>query len=168
VTPTPQQAAASKLVAFTAPSRQVMEILDAAETVRIRLLLLSATSGDQHGRQLRLLAGELRALGQSFRDPALDGRLSRLGSALGLMAEAFRNPGPELAGWCNNVLEVPPRRLARHLDVLAGALFVTAEAERPQPGSAYDPLLLDRWLGPQLDRARIAGLKSAPLPRRRW
>jgi hypothetical protein len=30
------------------------------------------------------------------------------GSALGLMAEVFRKPGPELAGWCANVLEVRP------------------------------------------------------------
>jgi hypothetical protein len=108
-----------RLAAFTAPSAQVMRILDAAEAVRVRLVLVGLTSGNQHDRQLCLLTGELRALAQAFRDPALDGRLSRFSSALGLMAEVFRNPGPELAGWCNNVIEVPPRRLAHHLSVLA-------------------------------------------------
>jgi hypothetical protein len=167
VTPTPQQAAASKLVAFTAPSRQVMEILDAAETVRIRLLLLSATSGDQHGR-LSLLAGELQALRQALGDPKLDSRLSCLGSALGLMAEVFRNPGPELALWCANVLDLPPLRLAHHLDALANALFVSDEAESPRSGTAYEPAVLEELLVRHLDRARIVRLKSAPLPRRRW
>jgi hypothetical protein len=76
--------ATPSMVAF-APSAQVLELLDAAEAVRVRLLLQSATSGDQHRRQLGLLAGELRALRQALRDPKLDGRLSSLGSALGLM-----------------------------------------------------------------------------------
>jgi hypothetical protein len=155
-----------KLVAFTAPSAQVMAILDAAEMVRVRLVLFSATGGDQRGRQLGLLAGELRALRQALRDPKLDGRLSCLGSALGLMAEEFRDPGPELTGWCVNVIEVPPRRLAKHLDALANALFPSDETELPW--AEYEPAVLEELLAPHLDRTRIARLKSAPLPRRRW
>jgi hypothetical protein len=155
-----------KLAAFTAPSAQVMRILDGAEMVRVRLVLFSATDGDQRGRHLKLLAGELRVLREEFRDPKLDGRLSGLGSALGLMAEAFRNPGPELAGWCNNVLEVPPRRLAKHLDALANALFAPGETELPW--AEYEPAVLEELLARYLDRARIARLKSAPLPRKRW
>jgi hypothetical protein len=85
-----------------------------------------------------------------------------------MMAEAFRNAGPELKEWSTNVLDVPPRRFARHLQTLGAALFVNAEAVRPQPGSAYDPQALDRLLGPQLHRACIERLKRAPLPRRRW
>jgi hypothetical protein len=154
--------------AFTAPTAQMMRILDAAEMVRVRLVLFAATSGDQRVRHRDLLAAELQALGQTFRDPALDGRLSRFSSALGLMAEGFRTPGPELAGWCNNVLEVPPRRLAHHLSVLAEALFSSSEAERRQPGTAYEPTVLEALLGQHLDRARIIRLKSAPLPRLRW
>jgi hypothetical protein len=114
-----------------------MGILDAGEAVRIRLLLCSATGGEQLGRQLGLLAGELQALRAALLDPKLDNRLSSLGSALGLMAEVFRDAGPELALWCNDVLEVPPRRLARHLDVLAEALFLPNEVELPWP--AYEP-----------------------------
>jgi hypothetical protein len=167
MTSTPEKAAAPKLVAFTAPSAQVMAILDAAEVVRVRLVLASATTGEQHGRHLSLLAGELRALRQALRDPKLDGRLSSLGSALGLMAEVFRNPGPELAGWCNNVIEVPPRRLAHHLDALADALFL-GEPELPWSGEAYEPVVLEPLLAAHLNRARILRLKSAPLPRRRW
>jgi hypothetical protein len=151
---TPASARAGSLVAFTAPSAQVMAILDAAETVRMRLVLQSATSGDQHGRQLDLLAGELRALRQALRDPKLDSRLSSLGSALALMAEAFRKPGPELVLWCKDVLEVPPRRLANHLDALAGR--------------AYEPVILEARLARHLDRERIARLKRSPLPRRQW
>lgn len=133
--------------------------------MRVRLLLLSATSGDQHDRQLRLLAGELRALGQALRDPALEDRLSRFGSALGLMAEVFRNPGPELDLWCNDLLDVPPRRLASYLSVLADALFLPNEAERRH---ACEPAVLEALLQPHLDRARISRLKRAPLPRGRW
>jgi hypothetical protein len=163
---TAEKAAEAKLVAFTAPSAQVMHILDAAEMVRVRLVLLSATGGDQHGRQLNLLAGELQALRQAFRDPNLDGRLSGSGSALRLMAEAFHNPGSELAGWCNNVIEVPPRRLARHLDALANALFLSGDGELPW--AEYEPAVLEELLVRHLDRARVARLKSAPLPRKRW
>jgi hypothetical protein len=148
------------------PGRQVTAILDAAETVRVRLVLFGATTGDQHGRQLSLLAGELQALDRAFRDPGLDGRLSRLGSALGLMAEVFRNPGPELAGWCNNYLDVPPRRLAHHLDALADALFQPGEPERPRPGGAYELAVIEELLVRHLDRARVLRLKRAPLPRR--
>jgi hypothetical protein len=88
-----------RLIALAAPSKQVVGILDAAEAVRVRLVLLCAMAGDQRIRQLQLLAGELRQLGEALRDESLDGRLSRLGSALALMGEVFRN----LAGWCNNV-----------------------------------------------------------------
>jgi hypothetical protein len=162
-----EKAAAPTLVGFTAPSAQVMHILDAAEAVRVRLVLVSATTGEQHARQLSLLAGELRALRQELRDPKLDGRLSSLGSVLGLMAEAFRKPGPELVGWCNNVLEVPPRRLAQHLDALAEALFL-GETELPWPTEAYEPAVLEPLLAGHLNRARVLRLKSSPLPRRRW
>jgi hypothetical protein len=161
-----EEVAEPKLVAFAAPSAQVMHILDAAEAVRVRLVLLSGTDGDQHVRQLNLLAGELRALRQAFRDPTLDGRLSCLGSALGLMAEAFRRPTPELAGWCNSVLEVPPRRLANHLDALAEALFQPGETELPWV--EYEPVVLEELLARHLDRERVTRLKKAPLPRRRW
>jgi hypothetical protein len=78
---------------------------------------------------------QLRALDRAFRDPKLDNRLSCLGSALGLMAEVFRNRGPELAGWCGNVLEVPPRRLAHHLDALADALFLAGRRGAAATGS---------------------------------
>jgi hypothetical protein len=61
------EAAPRHPVAFTAPSAQVLAILDAAEAVRVRLVLFSATVGDQHDRQRHLLAGELRALGQCER-----------------------------------------------------------------------------------------------------
>jgi hypothetical protein len=161
-----EKAAAPKLVGFTAPGPQVAAILDAAEAVRIRLVLFGATGGDQHARQLSLLAGELRALRQALRDPKLDGRLSGLGSALGLMAEVFRKPGPELAGWCANVLEAPPRRLAKHLDALANALFPPGEAELPW--AEYEPAVLEELLMQHLDSTRIARLKKAPLPRLRW
>jgi hypothetical protein len=166
LTSAPAEASTSKLVAFTAPSAQVMHILDAAEMVRVRLVLVSATDGDQRGRQLSLLAGELGALRQAFRDPKLDGRLSGLGSALALMGEAFHNPGPELAGWCVNVIEVPARRLAQHLDALANALFLSCETELPW--AEYEPAVLEELLVRHLDRARVARLKKAPLPRRRW
>jgi hypothetical protein len=167
MTSAPERAAAPRLVGFTAPSAQVVAILGAGEAVRVRLVLLSATIGEQRDRQLGLLAGELRALRQAFRDPALDGRLSRLGSALGLMAEVFRNPGPELALWCNNVLDLPPRRLAHHLDALADALFLPGEPERPR-SPAYEPAVLDGLLARRLNRARVARLMRAPLPRLRW
>jgi hypothetical protein len=81
------------------------------------------------------------------------------------MGEVFRNPGPELAGWCKNVLEVPPRRLAHHLDGLGDALFL-GEAELPWV--EYEPAVLEELLMRHLDRARIARLKKAPLPRLRW
>jgi DNA-binding transcriptional ArsR family regulator len=155
-----------RLVEFTAPSKQVMAVLDAAEVVRIRLLLQSATGGEQLARQLRLLAGELQALRTALQDPKLDNRLSSLGSALGLMAEVFRNPGPELARWCNDVLGMPPKRLARHLDVLAEALFLPDEVELSWP--AYEPAVLEALLARHLDRERIGRLKRAPLPRRQW
>jgi hypothetical protein len=157
----------SRMVEFTAPSKQVMLVIGGAEAVRIRLLLCSATTGgEQHARQLRLLAGELEALRVAFQDPKLDMRLSSLGSALGLMAEVFRNPSPELTLWCRDVLEVPPRRLAHHLDVLAEALFMPNEAELPWP--AYEPAVLEALLARHLDRERIGRLKRAPLPRRQW
>jgi hypothetical protein len=144
----------------------VAAILDAAEVVRVRLVLFSATVGDQRGRQLGLLVGELRALDQAFRDPALDGRLSRLALGLALMAEVFRNPGPELTLWCNDVIDVPPKRLARHLDALANALFLSGEPELPW--ATYDPAVLEALLVQHPNRARVVRLKSAPLPRLRW
>jgi hypothetical protein len=137
--------AVSKSIAFAAPSVQVLAILDDAEVVRVRLVLFSATIGEQRGRHLGLLAGELEALRRALRDDEHDSRLSRLGSALAMMAEVFRQPGPELAGWCKDVLEVPPRRLARHLDVLANALFPSGEPELPW-GSAYEPVVLEALL----------------------
>jgi hypothetical protein len=80
-----------------------------------------------------------------------------LGSALGLMAEAFRNPGSELAGWCNNILDLPPRRLARHLDALADALFPPGEAEQPRPGAAYGPESSTHcWCAISIARASLA------------
>jgi hypothetical protein len=161
-------AGAPYLIAFTAPSAQVMAILDAAEAVRVRLVLLSAVAGEQRALQLRRLAGELQALGAALEDPELDGRLSRFGSTLALMAEVFRNPAAELAGWCRDVLEVPPRRLARHLEALGAALFVSTEVGRALPGSAYDPSALDAFLARQLEPACVARLKRSPLPRRRW
>jgi hypothetical protein len=90
-------------------------------------------------------------------DPRLDGRLSRLASALALMGETF-------ARWCGTVLEQPPRRLAAHLQALAAALYVSPEAVRALPGSAYDPAVLDRLLGPRLDRACVERHKRSPLP----
>jgi hypothetical protein len=165
LTSTVEKAAEPKVV-FAAPSAQVMAILDAAEMTRVRLVLLTGTTGEQHARQLSLLAGELKALRQAFRDPNLDGRLSHLAAALGLMGEAFRNPTAELAGWCNNVLEVPPKRLANHLDALADALFQPSEAELPWVD--YEPAVLEGLLARHLDRARVIRLKKAPLPRRRW
>jgi hypothetical protein len=83
------------------------------------------------------------------------------------MGEAFRDPGPELAGWCNNVLEVPPRRLAHHLDALADALFQPGETAE-LPWAEYEPVVLEELLARHLDRARVLRLKKAPLPRRRW
>ena len=157
-----------RLVAFTAPSAQVTVILDAAESVRVRLVLLSAVAADQRSRQLGLLAGELKALGQAFCDPGLDGGPSKFASALALMGEAFRNPGAELGGWCRNVLDLPPRRLAAHLQALAAALYVGAEAVRAAPGLSSMPVVRDRFFGPQLDRPCVARLKRAPLPRKRW
>jgi hypothetical protein len=74
--------AASKSIAFAAPSVQVLAILDAAEVVRVRLVLFSATIGEQCGRHLCLLAGELEALRRALRDDEHDSRLSRLGSTL--------------------------------------------------------------------------------------
>jgi hypothetical protein len=167
-TRTAEAAGGPRLVDFTAPSNQVRAILDAAEAVRVRLVLLSAMAGEQRAAQLRHLASELRALGNALADPQLDGRLSRFGSSLALMAEVFRYPPPELAGWCRDVLEVPPRRLARHLEALGAALFDSTEAVRALPGSAYDPSALDGFLVPQLDPACVARLKRSPLPRRRW
>jgi hypothetical protein len=155
-----------RLVEFTAPSKQVMVVIDSAEAVRIRLLLCSATGGEQLARQLRLLAGELQALREALQDPQLDNRLSSLGSALAMMAEVFRNPGPELALWCKDVLEVPSKRLARHLDVLAETLFQPDEVELPW--QAYEPAVLEALLARILDRERIGRLKRAPLPRRQW
>jgi hypothetical protein len=166
MTSTAEADAAPRLVAFTAPTAQVIAILDAAERVRQRLLLASAMAGEQRARQLERLADEFRALDQALRDPALDGSLACLGSALALMAEAFRNSDPEIRGWCNNVLEVPPRRLARHLDALGDALF--RSRGQPRPGSAYDPAMLDELVVRHLDRVRVARLRSSPLPRRRW
>jgi hypothetical protein len=158
-------AAPGRLVALTAPGAEVIAILDAAEAVRVRLVVLSAMAGEQRAQQLQRLAAELRALGAALADPRLDGRLSRLASSLALMGEAFGNPGPELAGWCATVLDQPPRRLAAHLQALAAALFVSAEAVHAQPGSAYDPAVLDRLLGARLDRACVERLKRSPLPR---
>jgi hypothetical protein len=166
VTSTAETAAAPlRLVGFTTPSAQIVAILANSEAVRCRLVLITGCSGEQYDRHRHLLAGELAALGQAFCDPALDGRLQRLGAALGLMAEAFRNPGPELVRWCNNVLDVPPRRLARHLDVLADALFVPDTIAPSGRDAACVPAAL---LARNLDPARIARLKAAPLPRRRW
>jgi hypothetical protein len=164
----PAEAAVGRLVGFTARSAQVRAILDAAEAVRVRMVVVSTMAGEQRADQLRRLAGELQALGNALQDPKLDGRLSRFGASLALMAEAFRNPTPELAGWCRDVLEVPPRRLARHLEALGAALFDSADAVRELPGSAYDPSALDGFLVPQLDPACVARLKRSPLPRRRW
>jgi hypothetical protein len=82
------------------------------------------------------------------------------------MAEVFRNPGAELAGWCNNVLEVPPRRLAQHLEALANGLFPSGEIELPWP--EYEPAVLEEHVARRLDRACVGRLKRAPLPRRRW
>jgi hypothetical protein len=163
-----EAAGAPRLVGFTAPSAQVRAILDAAEAVRVRLVLLSAMAGEQRADQLRRLAGELQALGAALDDPKLDGRLSRFGATLALIAEVFRNPTPELAGWCRDVLEVPPRRLARHLEALGAALFVSTEAVRALPDSAYCRSALDGFLARQLDPACVAPLKRSPLPRRRW
>jgi hypothetical protein len=159
---------APRLVAFTAPSAMVRAILDAAELVRRRVVLVSAMAGEQRADQLQRLAGDLQALGNALQDPKLDGRLSRFGASLALMAEVFRNPTPELAGWCRDVLEVPPGRLARHLEALGAALFDSTEAVRELPGSAYDPSALDAFLARQLDPACVARLKRSPLPRRRW
>jgi hypothetical protein len=54
------------------------------------------------------------------------------------------------------------------LEALGAALFVSAEAARAVPGSAYDPSALDGFLTRQLDPACVARLKRSPLPRRRW
>jgi hypothetical protein len=146
----------------------VVAIIDAAEMVRRRLVMMTAMAGEQRTEQLQRLAGELQTLGQALGDPQLDGKVAFFGNALALLAEVFRNPGPELAGWSRSVLGLPPRRLAHHLDALANALFPPGEPERPRPGAAYEPAVLEALLVHHLDRARIARLKSAPLPRRRW
>jgi hypothetical protein len=44
-----EKAAAPELVGFTAPGPQVAAILDAAEAVRIRLVLFGATGGHASG-----------------------------------------------------------------------------------------------------------------------
>jgi hypothetical protein len=81
--------------------------------------------------------------------------------------EVFRNPGPELRVWCRNVLGMPPRRLARHLEAFANVLFRSGEP-KPPPGSAYQPAILATLVAGHLDRERLARLKRAPLPRRPW
>jgi hypothetical protein len=170
-----EAAGAPHLVAFTAPGVQVRAILDAAEAVRVRLVLLSAMAGEQPALQLQRLAGELQALGAALEDPLLDGRLSRFGSTLALMAEVFRYPASELAGWCRDVLEVPPRRLARHLEALGAALLVSAEAVRAVPGSAYDPSALDGFLSGSSTPRASPGSSARPCrdadgaaPHRAW
>jgi hypothetical protein len=50
--------------------------------------------------------------------------------------------------------------VARHLSVVAAALYVSSEAVQ---GSAYDPAVLDRLRGPRLDRACVERLKRSPL-----
>jgi hypothetical protein len=80
----------------------------------------------------------------------------------------FHKQDPELARWSHDVLEMPPRRLARHLDALADALFLSGEPELPWTGEAYEPVVLEALLARHLDRERIGRLKRAPLLRRRW
>jgi hypothetical protein len=74
VTSTAETAGAPRLVAFTVRSAQGMAILDCAETAGVLLVLVSASTGDQRDRHLRLLPGELRMLGQALRDPGPDDR----------------------------------------------------------------------------------------------
>jgi len=90
----------------------VIAILDAAEAVRVRLVLISVVSGEQRAAAI---AARRRAAGTGYalRDPRLDGGLSRLALALVLMGKAFANPGPELNRWCENVLGLAPRRAWR-------------------------------------------------------
>jgi hypothetical protein len=48
---------------------------------------------------------------------------------------------------------------ARHLDVLANALFPSGEPEVPW-GSAYEPVVLEVLVVRHLDRARVVRLKT--------